>query len=92
MGVQALAAIAGVYPLQIVPRLVQLCALLAGSSLADDEMEVDGEVEGDEEEDEGKKQADDDESEDEDEEVVEAGSNKEEYRYNLLLLVLFNSN
>lgn len=88
MGVQALAAIAGVYPLQIVPRLVQLCALLAGDSLGDEESEEDDDMddadgkkkESDEDDDD-----DDDDSESEDEEETEAP--KEENRYTLLLLV-----
>lgn len=82
MGVQALAAIAGVYPLQIVPRLVQLSALLAGDSLSEEEDENE-----DDDMDESKRESDDDDSESEDEEETEAP--KEENRYTLLLLVSF---
>eukprot|EP00026_Physarum_polycephalum_P000142 Phypoly_transcript_00142.p1 GENE.Phypoly_transcript_00142~~Phypoly_transcript_00142.p1 ORF type:complete len:2127 (+),score=276.73 Phypoly_transcript_00142:96-6476(+) len=84
-GVQALAAIAAVYPLLIVPRLVQLCALLVGTTHMDIE-DVDSENEGsDSDEEEEDTKMDGDESEDEDEES-EAIKRKEEYRYNLLLL------
>jgi hypothetical protein len=80
-GVQALAAIAGVYPLLIVPRLVQLCALLVGTTHADGGG-ADSENEGSESDEEEDAKMDGDESEDEDEE-----SEATKYRYNLLLLV-----
>ena len=86
-GVQALAALAGVYPLRIVPRLVQLCSLLAGNTLSDDdnvESDAEGSERGSGEED--AKMATD-ESEDEEDVESETTAPKEEYRYNLLLLV-----
>jgi hypothetical protein len=84
LGVQVLAAIAGVYPLQIVPRLVQLCSLLAGNTFSEDVESDAGGSERDDVEEDAKMTTDD--SEDEDEES-ESTTHKAEYRFNLLLLV-----
>ena len=70
--------------MQIVPRLVHLCYLLAGNALSEDEdVDSDEESERDGEEEDAKIAS---ESEDEEDEESEATS-KEEHRYSLLLLV-----
>lgn len=87
MVVQALGAVAYIYPARVLPKLEQLCVLLAGNPASDEEEE-------DEEKDDNKEdeKADEESEEDDDMEEEDDGDDsmqKEGYRFNLLLTVQF---